>query len=106
MFMNRLPHLFCEFGTTDGPQGLVPRHQLNRTLTMPDGRPMVLSDRAVDDATFWANYGGDSRGLRSLEEFRRLRAQLIESYFKQCARHVIDKLEEREEWGRFGEGGE
>lgn len=72
----------------------------NRVLNDFKGEPLPipLPERALDDAIFQANELGYSATLFKLERMRKDRAKIIYDHFEDCARMLIEAIEEEEGW--------
>jgi len=60
-----------------------------------------LPERALDDAVFQANEMKNAHPLYELRDYRAMRAQMIERHFLQCARKLIDQIEDGEGWDEW-----
>lgn len=65
------------------------------------GKPMTISERALDDAVAAANILKDTRDIRRMRDFREKRRFMISDHFAQCADKLIEQIEAKEGWDKW-----
>jgi len=79
-----------------------PPLELAMNMSDEEGKSLLLSERAVDDATFWARYCADLKGLMALRQFRRKREERLNNFFNELLVTLIKSIEDKEEWNKYG----